>query len=48
MEKTTESVKDVSPRSDEWLISQYNRNREPKDQVRTMQEMIKKVYGKEN
>ena len=48
MEKTSKSVQNQNVRSDDWLISQYNRNRLPKDQVRTIKEMMKKVYGKEN
>ena len=30
-------------RGDEWIISQYNRNRAPEDHVSTIEEMEKKV-----
>ena len=33
----------LNPRSDEWRIEQFNRNRAPEDQVHTIQEMSDKV-----
>ena len=34
---------DIEERSDEWKISQFNRNRDKEDQVDTIEEMEKKV-----
>ena len=33
----------LNPRSDEWRIEQFNRNRAPEDQVHTIQEMSDRV-----
>ena len=33
----------LNPRSDEWRIEQFNRNRVPEDQVHTIQEMSDRV-----
>tara|TARA_Y100001938_G_C8073146_1_gene424367 strand:+ start:523 stop:825 length:303 start_codon:yes stop_codon:yes gene_type:complete len=37
------SILDGTYRGDEWIISQYNRNRAPEDHVSTIEEMEKKV-----
>ena len=42
-----QSIKDTTARSnertDEWRIEQFNRNRAPEDQVKTIEEMEKRV-----
>lgn len=49
MEKTTVNAKDVIKNdtwSDEWLIDQYNRNRNSKDWVYSIKELNKVKVGK--
>lgn len=51
MEKTTANVEDVLKNdtwSDEWLIDQYNRNRQSEDWVYSIEELNVTKDGKRN